>query len=101
MQLLQRLAKRGILTEADRAAFLAYCVAWATWTEANAKLQEAGLVRTMKSGRAIVSPYVKIARDALADLRTLAVEFGLTPAARVRVKAAPPAAPRSKWADAL
>jgi len=91
----------GILTESDRAAITAYCDAWATWKDATAKIRQFGMVLKTKEGQVpVVSPYVKIARDALTSMKALLIEFGMTPSSRVRVHAQP-AAKTSKWADAL
>ncbi len=89
-----------MLTESDRSALAAYCEAWATWREATANIRQRGMVVMPKKGRIpVVSPYVKIAHDALLHMRGFLVEFGLTPSSRVRVHATPP--PKaSKWADA-
>jgi P27 family predicted phage terminase small subunit len=94
------LARIGVLTESDRSALAAYTEAWATWREATANIRQRGMVVMPKDGQIpVVSPYVKIAHDALLHMRGFLVEFGLTPSSRVRVHATPP--PKaSKWADA-
>jgi P27 family predicted phage terminase small subunit len=91
----------GVLTETDRAALVAYCDAWATWKEATAKIRQFGMVLKVKDGQIpVVSPYVKIAHDALTHMKALLIEFGMTPSSRARVHATPPVK-ASKWADAL
>ncbi len=99
--ILQRL---GVLTEIDLDALAAYCQTWSTWKAATQKIRQFGMVvKSTKDGDLpIISPYVKIAHNALTQLRTLAAEFGLTPSARARVHAAIPRHPsQSKWRGAL
>lgn len=89
-----------VLTETDRAALTAYCDSWATWKEATAKIRQFGMVLKTKDGQIpVVSPYVKIAHDALTHMRGLLIEFGMTPSSRVRLQATP--VPKAtKWAEA-
>lgn len=100
---LQRL---GVLTETDVGALAAYCEAWATWKGATQKIRQFGMVVKSKEGELpVVSPYVKIAHNALLQMRGLLVEFGMTPSSRVRVhtkKTDPLEEPAiSKWAGVL
>jgi P27 family predicted phage terminase small subunit len=93
---LQRL---GVFTETDTAALTAYCEAWATWKGATQQIRKFGMVIKGKEAVPIVSPYVKIAHNALLHMRALLTEFGMTPSSRARVhvpKADQPAV--SKWA---
>jgi len=48
-----------------------------------------------------LNPSVKIASDAGKRARSLMVEFGLTPSARSRLKAAPQEQGEDKWAGLL
>ena len=101
----QRLAptleRLGVLTETDTGALEAYCESWATWKEATKQIRKWGMVLKAKDGQVpVVSPYVKIAHDALLHMRALLVEFGMTPSSRARVHATKKqtAPPVSKWA---
>lgn len=98
------LSRLGVLTETDIGALTAYCEAWATWKGATQKIRQFGMVIKGKEGELpVVSPYVKIAHNALMQMRGLLVEFGMTPSSRVRVHAKPQGAtePASKWAGVL
>jgi len=76
----------GLLTSVDRAAFAAYCAAYARWVDAEEKLaQTAAVVRT-QSGNAIQNPYVGVANRAMEIMHKFASEFGLTPSSRSRLQ---------------
>lgn len=82
------LGRLGVLTETDTQALTAYCEAWATWKGATQKIRQFGMVIKGKDGEfPVVSPYVKIAHNALIQMRALLSEFGMTPSSRVRVHA--------------
>jgi P27 family predicted phage terminase small subunit len=83
----------GVLTETDADALAAYCEAWATWKDATQKIREFGLViKHPTAGKLpVVSPYVKIAHNAMTQMRALLVEFGMTPSSRARIHVAKPA----------
>ena len=77
------LERTGVLTESDTAALTAYCEAWATWKSATQQIRKWGMVLKGKDGEIPkVSPYVKIAHNALLHMRALLVEFGMTPSSR-------------------
>jgi len=94
------LTRLGILTETDAAALAAYCEAWVTWQTATQAMRKDGLVIARDDGMAM-SPYVKIAHDAMNQMRSFLVEFGMTPSARARIHTAAPDKPVSKWAGKL
>jgi P27 family predicted phage terminase small subunit len=99
------LSRLGVLTETDSDALAAYCEAWVTWKEATAKVRQFGMVvKRSKAGVdvPVISPYVKVAHHAMAQMRAFLVEFGMTPSSRARIRAAKPAeTPVSKWAGHL
>ena len=81
------LRSMGLLTCADHALLEAYCVTYARWLDAEAKLKEFGtIVKSPNKGFPMTSPYLHVANSALEQLRKLAVEFGLTPASRSRIR---------------
>ena len=89
----------GMLTKVDRAALAAYCVLWARWVDAEARINEQTLVLKSKDGQPYQNPFLGIANRALEMMRKYASEFGLTPASRSRVHATPPVQEKqSKWA---
>jgi P27 family predicted phage terminase small subunit len=97
------LGRLGVLTETDTDALAAYCEAWVTWKQATQRLRQFGLVvKTKDTEMPIISPYVKIAHHAMAQMRAFLVEFGMTPSARARVQVTPTAVrPVSKWGGLL
>lgn len=89
-----KLHAAGLLTNLDLRALAGYCVNFAQWLEAVEAIRQSGTV--IKGGKnkdiPMISPYVRIAREAhLAWTRAL-VEFGMTPSSRGRVKISKPEA---------
>ena len=94
------LGRLGVLTETDADALAAYCEAFTTWRQATQKVRQGGMVVVRPDGVAVVSPWVKVAQEAMTQLRALLIEFGMTPSARSRIHAAPVEA-ASKWGSKL
>lgn len=80
------LERIGVLTTIDVGAFSGLCESWAQYREASEFLHEHGAVYRTKAGGLVRAPQVAIARDALAAYMRGCVEFGLTAAARTRVR---------------
>jgi P27 family predicted phage terminase small subunit len=99
------LGRLGVLTETDADALAAYCEAFTTWKQATQRLRQFGMVvKRTKAGLElpVISPYVKIAHHAMAQMRAFLVEFGMTPSSRARIHTAAPAeTPISKWGGKL
>jgi len=85
----RHLSAMGLLTTADRAALALYCDAYGRWLEAIKALQQYGVVIKSPNGYPVQSPYVAIANKAGEQVRLLLGEFGMSPASRTRVTAAP------------
>ena len=97
-----------LLTNADIAALMAYCQAWATFKQATEARQvmakadpltKALMIKTT-NGNAIQNPLLGIANKAASDMVRFASEFGMTPVARARIHAAkenPDDAPGEKY----
>lgn len=104
-RLVPMLGRLGVLTETDADALAAYCEAFTTWKQATARLRQFGMVvkRSKAEGELpVISPYVKIAHHAMAQMRSFLVEFGMTPSSRARIHPAAPAeTPVSKWGGKL
>ena len=83
-RLAPELDKLGLLRRIDRAAFAAYCEAYATWVEAKKLIKAHGLIYA-REGLLKKNPAVDIARDAMVQIRHFAEQFGLTPASRSKV----------------
>ena len=79
------LAPLGLLTPLDRAAFVAYCLAWAEFVWAVKEVQQAGITYEAE-GKLKPHPAVRIASNAAKLMLQLAGEFGMTPAARTRLR---------------
>ena len=78
-----------VMTAADWQALSMLCTCWARHVEAEAKILELGAVVRGATGGAVVSPWVHISQKAIEQCTKLAVELGLTPSARARVKIVP------------
>jgi P27 family predicted phage terminase small subunit len=89
----RKLFDAGLLTEIDGPALMGYCMAYARLLDAEEKLREFGSVVKAPSGYLVHSPYLAIANKALEQMRSMLVEFGMTPSSRSRVQAAGAARP--------
>lgn len=87
-RLVGQLAADGLMTERDRASFALYCMAWSRWVKAEKELAKRALV--MRSGdKRKENPYLAISVRAMEQLLKILQEFGLSPAARMRVRVDP------------
>jgi len=91
----------GLISDIDMCMFLAYCQSFGRWMEAEKKIKKEGLFITIpigiKKGKkgqedTIIfqikkNPYLAIANDAKREATKYAVEFGMSPASRSKVKA--------------
>ena len=97
--LVPQLAAVG-LRRIDGKALAGYCVCYARWLEAEALITKIGLLvaEQIVVGDKVVgqkvrrNPAVSIANDALKIMKSFLVEFGMTPAARSRLRVEEPAA---------
>ena len=85
-RMVKLLIELRLLTEIDRAALAGYCQAWARWVEAENQIRAEGMTITTEKGNIIQSPYVGIANQAMKQMRSFLIEFGMTPSSRSRVK---------------
>lgn len=83
------LERMGLLTKIDGTAFAGYCQTYAIWAEASRNVEKHGMIFKAPSGYPQVNPFLSIARTALAEATKFMTEFGMTPAARVRIKVEP------------
>jgi P27 family predicted phage terminase small subunit len=91
----------GVLTQVDKAAFAGYCQAYARWKEAEEFLSKHGTIFKTPSGYIQQVPQVSIAQTYLKTMKDFCSEFGLTPAARTRIKVDQGAASPDDPMDAL
>jgi P27 family predicted phage terminase small subunit len=76
----------GLLTKVDRAALAAYCVAYATWVNAQKQIEAIGVLVKAQTGFPMQSPYLAISNKAMEQMLKFLTEFGMTPSSRTRVK---------------
>jgi P27 family predicted phage terminase small subunit len=89
-RIVPQLLQMNVLGAIDRAALAGYCAAWARHVRAELQIQkfESELVRT-PNGAIQTSPWVTISNRSLELMHRYMCEFGMTPAARVRLGRAP------------
>lgn len=80
------LISAGILTAADAVTFAGYCQAYARWREAEEQISKLGMIYKDKvTGKIHPNPYIAISRAAFTEVKSMAAEFGLTPATRTAI----------------
>ena len=79
------LTRSRMITNVDVYALEALCIAYSRWTEANAKIQETGLLVKTSKGLPAQTPYLDIANKAFEQMIKLMTEFGITPSSRTKV----------------
>jgi P27 family predicted phage terminase small subunit len=87
------LVRLHLLSKLDRAAFSAYCQAWARHVEAEEQIAKASALAFTHNGYPIVNPWATISKQAVEQMAKFLGEFGLTPASRSRVFAGGPVIP--------
>jgi len=97
-QIVPVLMQMGVLTKADGNALARYCELWVEWRQCCQHTLEHGLTFPLKNkdGDVIsqqVSPEATQRNKLSVELRRLEDAFGLTPAARARIKVEPEEAP--------
>jgi P27 family predicted phage terminase small subunit len=88
-----RLHALGLLTELDGDALAVYCACWSRWVAAERRLEAEGMLVPSRGGSMKPNPYIAIANQALRQMLSMAIEFGMTPSSRRRVEVDPPEAP--------
>ena len=84
------LVEMGVLTEADLVALEAYCTLYAHYRDAERHLKDSMMI-TGSNGQPVLSPYHRVSRDSLKEMKSWMQEFGLTPSGRSRVRVKKPA----------
>lgn len=79
------LERLGLVSEIDRAALTAYCLAWSRMLRARQHLATEGEVITTHTGASKPNPWVAIESESMKLVRAFISEFGLSPAQRARV----------------
>ncbi len=78
------LGRLRLLSRVTRASLTAYCETWEVFATATKALHADGLIYEAKQGL-IPHPAVNVQRQAGAELRRWAIEYGLTPASEQRI----------------
>lgn len=84
-ELMPKLARCGLATEADIDAIACYCEAWSRYRQAQSHLRQ--LMVAGADGDQKRNPYHGLMRNALDDMRKFWSDFGMTPSARVGLSA--------------
>lgn len=95
-ELVPELEAAHLLSRLDGELLAIFCQAWADWIEAELAVRGASPVIDTMLGNLVVSPWRTVANQHRKELLRLAVELGLSPSARSRIKVGPP-----EEADAL
>lgn len=83
------LLRMRVLTEADQHSLANLCQTYSTMLKAQEQLNKTGLLLKTPSGYVQQSPLLSIVNGCVDTITRLSREFGLTPAARTRVRAEP------------
>lgn len=88
-RLAPRLLDLRVLSALDRAALAAYCASWSRWVWAESAIRKLrSRTVTSRSGSTKLHPYFGLAAQAKRELREWAVELGITPTSRARIRPA-------------
>lgn len=84
----KELVAAGMVTRLDRAVLVGYAISYARTLEAEAEIARSGsIVRSARTGGAIVSPFQLLQSMSLNALKNFAAELGASPSSRGRVHA--------------
>lgn len=80
------LAEMGILGAVDQGVLAGYCSSYSSWVRAQRAIAKLGWHQVMKRDGAMVPlPLVRMAAQAVDQMRKLASELGMTPSSRSRL----------------
>ncbi len=79
------LTEMGVLASVDMAALGSYCAAYSVWVQAQLDINLRGLSRKVPMKGMVTNPSVRLARDAMDQMRKFMTEFGMTPSSRSRL----------------
>jgi P27 family predicted phage terminase small subunit len=100
-RLLPILERMRVLTEADGAALAIYCEDFSLLRKAEEDIASSGILTEAGTGGWKTNPAVTIAAGCRMRMARMLVEFGLTPSARTRVKAAEADGPKDALSEFL
>ena len=81
----KELATLGLVSEIDRATLTCYCLAWSDLRRAREHLKTDADFVQATSGGVSASAWKRLSDESLKQIRQFCSEFGLSPAARVRL----------------
>ena len=85
-RLIPELYKLGLLTTVDQTVLELYCSQYSIYRKALKTISDKGLITNNIRQGDKANPSVAIAREAAKTIKAIAIEFGLTPSARSRIK---------------
>lgn len=86
-RIVPQLQEVGILKRVDRTALAGYCLTYARWLEAERALITGGsFIRSPTNGSVHISPWFRMIEKCLDQMKSFMADFGMTPAARVRIR---------------
>jgi P27 family predicted phage terminase small subunit len=80
------LRRRRSIIRLDRAALIAYCRTYSSWMKAEADLRQRGATMTTRTGYIASTPYFNIAATLKDSLLKFWTQFGMTTAARAKIR---------------
>ncbi len=93
------LYEMGVLTVVDVDALATYCRAKVRYIDANEIISVDGHTRLGSAGNTVVHPEIYVMEKAATEMHRIWQNFGMTPAARTRIAATPPASGENKRFD--
>jgi len=87
----------ALLSKADATTLEIYCQAYARYRKAEERLKTEGEIIVCSSGYQTISPQLTIINRCVEQMHKLLVEFGMTPAARSRMRLKKQDKPKGKW----
>lgn len=92
----------GLIARVDRAALTLYACAWSEWLRATAEIADTGHIILAPTGFPCLSPWLSVRNNAAKTIHSFLSEFGLSPAARMRLtEQKAPKKAKSKWEGLL
>lgn len=88
-RIVPQLDSKRLTSPVDMALVACYCKAYSRWRKCESILDTEGMTFQSANGNPRAHPVASIAKNLLTELRLLAAEFGLSPAARGRMKPQP------------
>lgn len=87
-RLVPELQKAKIFKSVDKIALTQFCIMYERWVTAEKHLKEKGLWYKTNKGVIALNPNFKIVTHCIEQMRSIMSDFGMSPAARVRIKGA-------------